>query len=81
MNYIIYGKHKTDKRYGAMDIKSGSIGVGLLYATLIPDLDRAKGYVDQLADNTTDYSFQVRGAGSSKIFYTRGLGLEGSSFV
>ena len=72
MNYIIYGKHKSDKRYGAMDINSGAIGVGLLYATLITDLGRAKGCVDQLAANTADYTFQVRRAGSSKVCYTKG---------
>lgn len=76
MNFLIYGKHKDDKRYGAMDIKSGSVGVGLLYATLITDLSKAKGYVDQLAEGNTDFSFQVRGAGTSKIYYSRGAGLQ-----
>lgn len=71
MNYIVYGKGKNDKRYGAMDLSSGSIGVGLLFATLITDLERAKGYVDKLASNASGYTFQVRGAGSSKVFYEK----------
>lgn len=73
MNYIIYGKQKNDKSFGAMNLSEGTIGVGLVFATLIPDLDRAKGYVDRLADNVAGYTFQVRGAGTSKVYYTRGL--------
>ena len=44
MNYILYGKHKDDKSYGAMNLVDGSIGVGLMFATLIPNLERAKHY-------------------------------------
>jgi len=69
MNYMIYGKHKDDKSYGAMDIRDGSIGVGLVFATLIPDLDRAKSYTDTFMKACPDFSFQVREAGKSKIVY------------
>lgn len=73
MNYIIYGKHKDDKSFGAMNLANGTVGVGLLFATLISDLDRAKGYVDKLAEMAGDYTFQVRGAGTTKVFYTKGI--------
>lgn len=73
MNYMIYGKHKDDKSFGAMDLANGTVGVGLVFATLIPDLERAKGYVDKLAEITGDYTFQVRGAGTAKVFYTKGM--------
>lgn len=72
MNYMIYGKHKEDKMYGAMNLSDGSIGVGLMFATLIPDFERAKYYADTLADHIHNYSFQVRGAGTQKIYYTAG---------
>lgn len=73
MNYIIYGKHKDDKSFGAMDLANGTVGVGLVFATLIPDLERAKGYVDKLTEMADDYTFQVRGAGTAKVFYTKGI--------
>jgi hypothetical protein len=72
MNYMIYGKHKDDKSYGAMDLSTGSVGVGLMYATLVPNFERAKHYVDTLAAQIKDFSFQVRGAGTSKVYYTGG---------
>lgn len=72
MNYILYGKHKDDKSYGAMNLVDGSIGVGLMFATLIPNLERAKHYADTLTAHIKDFSFQVRGAGTSKIYYTAG---------
>ena len=49
MNYIVYGKKIGDRCYGAMNLHEGKVGVGLLYATLIPDCDRAKMYADKLA--------------------------------
>ena len=69
MNYMIYGKHKEDKHYGAMNLANGSVGVGLVFATLIPDVDRAKGYADLLTSECPDFTFQVREAGKSKIVY------------
>lgn len=67
---MIYGKHKDDKRFGAVDLAEGRIGVGLLFATLIPDLEQAKGYADTLVAQCPDFSFQVRVAGKSKVVYT-----------
>ena len=70
MNYMIYGKHKDDKQFGAMNIASGDVGVGLVFATLIPDEDRAKAYADFLTIECPDFTFQVRVAGKSKVVYT-----------
>ena len=69
MNYMIYGRYKDDKRYGAMNLADGSVGVGQVFATLIPVLDRAKGYADILTAQCSDYTFQVREAVTSKIVY------------
>ncbi len=45
------------------------VGVGLVYATLIPSLDRAKMFADKLTAGCPDFRFQVREAGKSKIVY------------
>ena len=50
MNYIVYGKKIGDRCYGAINLHEGKVGVGLVYATLIPDCDRAKMYADKLAE-------------------------------
>jgi predicted RNA-binding Zn-ribbon protein involved in translation (DUF1610 family) len=71
MNYIIYGKDPAkDTKYGAMNLKEGTVGVGLVYATLVPDLGRAKGYADELAGKCPEMSFQVRRAGEGRAIYT-----------
>lgn len=69
MNYMLYGKHKDDKHFGAMNLADGRIGAGLVFATLVPDLDRAKGYADELMAKCPDFTFQVREAGKSKVVY------------
>lgn len=69
MNYMIYGKHKDDKRFGPMNLAEGRVGVGLVFATLIPDVEKAKEYADTLAEQCPDFTFQVRVAGKSKVVY------------
>jgi len=69
MNHMVYGKHKDDKRFGPVDLHGGKIGVGLVFATLIPDVKRAKAYVDTLMAECPDYTFQVRVAGKSTVVY------------
>jgi len=66
---MIYGKHKDDKRFGSMNLTEGRVGVGLVFATLLPDLERAKEYADTLTEQCPDFSFQVRVAGKSKVVY------------
>ena len=55
MNYIVYGKKIGARCYGAINLHEGKVGVGLVYATLIPDCGRAK----------------VRGAGTRKVYYEK----------
>ena len=69
MNYIVYGKKIGDRCYGAINLHEGKVGVGLVYATLIPDCDRAKMYADKLAEMVPGFIFQVRGAGTRKVYY------------
>lgn len=71
MNYIIYGKKIGDRCYGAINLHEGKVGVGLVYATLIPDCGRAKMYADKLAEMVPGFIFQVRGAGTRKVYYER----------
>ena len=66
MNYMIYGKHDNDKKFFPMDLASGNIRVGLVYATLIADIERAKKYANELTTMCPDFNFQVREAGKSK---------------
>jgi len=68
-NYILYCKQKGDKTFGATDLHRGRVGVGLMFATLVTDIDRAKSYADKLAADNRDYLFQVREAGKSKVVY------------
>ena len=70
MNYMIYAKHKDDKRFGPVDLQSGRVGVGLVFATLIPDIEKARGYATQLKEKCPDFTWQVRAAGKSKIVFT-----------
>lgn len=69
MNFIIYAKHKHDKNYGAMNLADGTVGVGLMFATLIPELERAKLYADMLTEHIKDFTFQVRDADTNRIYY------------
>ena len=69
MNYMIYAKHRDDKRYGAVELSSGTVGVGLVFATLIPNLEKAKDYANKLKEGCPDFSWQVREAGKSKVVY------------
>ena len=70
MNYMIYAKHKDDKRFGPVDLRNGRVGVGLVFATLIPDIDKAKGYATELQEKCPDFAWQVREAGKSKVVFT-----------
>ena len=70
MNYVLFGRYKDDKRFGAMNIAEGRVGVKQVFATLIPDFERAKGYADSFTSQCKDYTFQVREAATSKIVYT-----------
>ena len=53
------------------NLHEGKVGVGLVYATLIPDCGRAKMYADKMAEMVPGFIFQVRGAGTRKVYYEK----------
>ena len=68
MNLMVYGKHKDDKRYGAVNLKNGTIGVGQVYASLIPEekVDQLKIQVQDLNNMNPDFHFEIRYAGTNR---------------
>jgi hypothetical protein len=70
MNYMVYVKAKDDKRFQAMDLSTKTVADGLVYATLIPNLERAKYRADVLAQSNEGVIFQVRVAGTNKVVHT-----------
>lgn len=68
---IVYGKKIGDRCYGAINLHEGKVGVSLFYATLVPDCDRAKMYADKLAEMVPGFIFQIRGAGTRKVYYEK----------
>lgn len=68
MNCMIYcRKRDVGERYGAMNVHNGSYGVNLLFATLFRSEDRAKKVAAELAVEYSEFEFQVRKAGTSKV--------------
>ena len=57
MNYIVYGKKIGRQRQ--MCIRDS------------PDCGRAKMYADKLAEMVPGFIFQVRGAGTRKVYYEK----------
>jgi antirestriction protein ArdC len=70
-NLMVYAKHQDESRYSPMDLSTGKNGVALMYATLIPEsnLQKLMAFVDKLRQECTDFSFQIRYAGTSKVAY------------
>lgn len=69
MNYILYGKTATDKKFSPVDISNGTFVKNLLYASLVPEynLDKLKSMCD--ANVKYGVRSQIRVAGTSKIVY------------
>ena len=55
----------------AVPLSEKKVGVGLVYAKLIPDCGRAKMYADKMAEMVPGFIFQVRGAGTRKVYYEK----------
>ena len=68
LNLMVYGKHKNDKRYGAVDLRNGKIGVGLVFASLISEekVEQLKEQVRGLNKVCPDFNFEIRYAGTNK---------------
>lgn len=69
MNYMIYCKLPNDKRFGAMDVSNGRVGVGQVFATLFPEKQKAADIADRLAGLYPGSAFQVRTAVKGTIVY------------
>ena len=52
-------------------MNEGKVAVSLFYATLVPDCARAKMYADKLAEMVPGFIFQIRGAGTRKVYYEK----------
>lgn len=65
---MVYGKHKDEKRYGAVNLKNGTIGVGLVFASLVPEeqTEQLKEQVQALNESNPDFHFEIRYAGTNK---------------
>ena len=64
--YRLWEENWRPLLWRAINLHEGKVGVGLVYAMLIPDCDRAKMYADKLAEMVPGFIFQVRGAGTSQ---------------
>ena len=73
-NLILYAKAKDDKRFGAVDMASGTFPVSLMYATLVPEakLDILRQRASLLHRMNPDITFQVRYAGTKNVLFQAG---------
>ena len=73
-NLMLYAKEKGDKRFGAVNMVSGTFPVGLMYATLVPEakLDILKQRASMLHRMNPDITFQIRYAGTAKVLFQTG---------
>lgn len=59
---MIYGKHKTDKRFSPMDINMGQPVRNKIYATVYGDSDKLRltKALEQLHKDNPDWTFELR---------------------
>lgn len=71
MNLMLYAKGPDEKRFGAVDLAHGAIGVGLAYATIVPEekLEVLKSRANTLHLHDPAYTVQIRYAGTQKVLY------------
>ena len=69
-NLMLYAKEKGEKCFGAVNMASGTFPVGLMYATLVPEakLEILKQRASLLHRMNPDITFQIRYAGTAKVF-------------
>jgi hypothetical protein len=60
--YMIYGKHRNDKRFKPLDYSEGIFVTNRIYASMFREyeLPRVKKAVDFMNKNNKDYMFEVR---------------------
>lgn len=59
---MIYGKHKTDKRFSPMDMNMGQPVKNKIYATMYEDSDKSRltKSLEQLHNDNPDWKFELR---------------------
>lgn len=57
--YRIYGKHETQKRFGAMDLSKGSQTGNLIYASVLTEEEKNRFMANE-APRNTDWKFEPR---------------------
>jgi len=70
-NLMLYAKEKGDKRFGAVDMASGTFPVPLIFATIVPEaeMERLKQQASLLHRMNPDITFQIRYAGAAKVLF------------
>jgi hypothetical protein len=58
----IYGKHKSQRVFKAMDLQSGGQARNLIYASLLTE-DQAKRFMKREAPRNPEWQFEIRDAG------------------
>ena len=73
-NLMLYAKGKGDKRFGAVDMSSGTFPVPLIFATIVPEaeMERFKQQASLLHRMNPDIIFQIRYAGTAKVLFQAG---------
>ena len=73
-NLMLYAKGKGDKRFGAVDMSSGTFPVPLIFATIVPEaeMERFKQQASLLHLMNPDIIFQIRYAGAAKVLFQTG---------
>jgi len=68
MNFLVYGREKGKVNFEACNIRTGKLGVGLAFASLIPEEKKELliEYVQYLNANVPDIEFEIRYAGTGK---------------
>ena len=61
-SYRIYGKHKDDKQFLAMDLGRGVFVKNLIYASIIEESEKEKAEteVNYMNDSNPDFTFELR---------------------
>lgn len=60
--YRVYGKHKNDKTFRAMDMSNGTFTSNLIYASFFyeHEYEGLQREVDYMNEHNPDYTFEIR---------------------
>lgn len=65
MNYLVYGKKKTDKRFKPFDMKDNKFVINLFYASMFTenDLEALTKEINFMNEMNPEYTFEIRRKG------------------